>query len=169
MQSTYNLHTERLSLVPMDLNDLAFFHSTNIDPFVRKYLWDDEEIPIELSRDILTETEKRFQEDGWGLWKMIRKTEGDTIGYVGLWIFFEEEQPQLLFALLPAYTGHGYATEGAQAIIRYAFDELDYAYLIASLDAGHTESARVCERLNMRFVAEKNMDAKPTRFYQVDH
>ena len=36
-----------------------------------------------------------------------------TIGMVGLWEFFDEPQPQLLYALLPEHTGKGIADEAS--------------------------------------------------------
>ncbi len=89
------LNTNRLTLIPMNLKDLAFFHYVNIDPFVREYLWDNEEIPIELSERILKEIEVNFTKRKWGLWKIKRNIDGRSIGYVGLWTFFNEKQPQL--------------------------------------------------------------------------
>jgi len=49
-----------------------------------------------------------------------------------LWYFFDEKQPQLVYALLPEAT-KGYATEANQNI-EYCFNELGYQYLLASCD-----------------------------------
>ncbi|WP_394336181.1 hypothetical protein [Adhaeribacter arboris] len=38
------------------------------------------------------------------------------MGFAGLWFFFEEDQPHLLYGLLPEYTKSGLATEAARAV-----------------------------------------------------
>lgn len=162
------LQTERLSLVPLGANDLDSFHKTNTNSFVRKYLWDDNEIPESVSSDILKEVEVRFENDNWGLWKILNAENEAYMGYVGFWFFFEEKLPQLLYALLPEYAGKGYATEAAKEMIRYAFEELNFEYLIASMDKPNVDSVKVCERLNMQLIEEKEVEGKPTLFYRLD-
>jgi hypothetical protein len=46
------LYTERLTLEPFAIKDLALLHTTFTDPSVRKYLWDDEVISLEQTADI---------------------------------------------------------------------------------------------------------------------
>jgi len=161
-----HLTTERLDLVPLQLIDLEIFHKTNLHPFVREYLWDNEEIPESVSRDILDEVEKRFNEERWGLWKVVNTNTEDYMGYIGFWFFFEEELPQLLFALLPEFAGYGYATEASQRMIQYAFEELNFPYVVASIDTPNVKSANVCTRLDMELVKEKVIEGKPTLFYR---
>ena len=162
------LTTERLILTPMSSGDLEVFHTINTDPFVRKYLWDDEEIPIAVSEEILQEVEKRFREENWGLWKIESGSDKECLGYTGLWYFFDEDQPQLLFALLPQHAGKGYATEAARKIIDYAFNQLGYTYLIAATDPPNQASINACMRLGMKLVEQKEVDGKVTLFYSLD-
>lgn len=162
------LPTSRLRLVPFSPTDQELLHQTFTDPFVREFLWDDEVIPEAQTRAILEKNDNHFQHDHWGLWKIIQKADEAYLGFVGLWYFFEEDQPQLLYGLLPIATGQGYATEASQAIIQYAFQELGFSHLIASCDAPHTTSRKVAERLGMQFVEERTEQDKPTAFYRLD-
>jgi RimJ/RimL family protein N-acetyltransferase len=50
----------------------------------------------------------------------------------------------------PLYSGHGYATEAAHAVMHLAFDELGLHRLTARVDSRNDASARVAERLGMR-------------------
>ena len=149
----------------MNENDLYIFHQSNTHPFIRKFLWDDEIISIKTSLEILKKVEAQFLKNGWGLWKIIETKNNNFVGYAGLWIFFDENQPQLLYTLLPEYTGKGFATEAATAIIHYAFEHLHFSYLIASIDRPNINSVKVCEKLNMDFIEEKIVEGKPTLFY----
>ncbi|WP_373495514.1 GNAT family N-acetyltransferase [Aquiflexum sp.] len=162
------LLTKRLKLIPFDRNDLDFLHQTFTDPFVRKYLWDDEIIPRELAQEILGTNHAHFEKSGWGLWKVILKESKEFIGFAGLWLFFEEQQPQLLYGLLQAFTGKGYATEASNAVVDYSFGLLGFHNLTASFDAGHQPSEKVCRRLGMKKIKEEVVNGKPTVFYRLD-
>ena len=164
-----NLQSERLDLIPMTAQDLDEFHKTNTNPFVRKFLWDDEEIPESISADILNEIEAKFKNENWGLWKIIRLDTKEYLGYIGFWFFFEEKLPQLLYALLPEFTGKGYATEASTEIINYAFEKLNFEHLIASMDKPNQDSIRVCERLNMKLMEVKEIEGNPTLFYKLEN
>ncbi len=159
------LKTDRLYLIPLKASDLDIFHKTNTDPFVRKFLWDDQVIPESVSIDIINEVESKFKEEKWGLWKIVK--DGDYLGYIGFWFFFDEKLPQLLYALLPEHTGNGYATEASRKIINYAFEKLNFEYLLASMDKPNKDSVNVCDRLNMGLIEEKEIEGKPTLFYKL--
>ena len=153
------LQTERLSLVPLKKKDLTIFHNTNTDPFVRKFLWDDEVITLEVS--------ERFANENWGLWKIIDTQTNEHLGYAGFWYFFDEPQPQLLYALLPESTGKGIATEASRRLITYAFDDLGFEYITAAKDKPNIDSAKVCKRLAMTLVEEKEAEGMSTLFYRL--
>ena len=162
------MQTARLLLEPLSRTDIELFHATNIDPFVRRHLWDDEIISRDMSLDVLEGVEQHFREDNWGLWKLLLSETRTFVGYAGLWTFFSEPQPQLLYALLEQHTGRGYATEAAQLITEYALTTLDYDYLIASMNRGNNASVAVCERVGFKFVEERAMEGQATLFYRVE-
>ena len=163
------LTTQRLQLTPLTKDDTKIFHETNINSHVKKYLWDNEEIPAAVSEGIIQEVGKKFGQEQWGLWKIMDPIGKTYMGYIGFWFFFEEALPQLVYALLPEFTGNGYATEASREIIRYAFEELQFDYIKASMDAPNQDSIRVCDRLKMQLVEEKTMEGKPTLFYKLDN
>ena len=163
------LKTDRLTLSPLSLGDYDFFKIVNQDKSVREFLWDGVLMSEDALTEILERNEKHFKQDSFGLYKL---TEADTkieVGYVGLWPFFDDQQPQLLYAVLPAYHGKGYATEGAAIVIRHAFDVLGYSHLIASMDKPNTKSSAVCERLGFELVGERQLDEKSLVFYKLNN
>ena len=102
MRHEQDIETERLIIVPFRADDLHLLHRTFTDSFVRKYLWDDQVISLDETKKILDVNHDSFINSSWGLWKIIVKEDHDFAGFVGLWIFFDEHQPQqLLFGLLP--------------------------------------------------------------------
>jgi RimJ/RimL family protein N-acetyltransferase len=45
------------------------------------------------------------------------------------------------------FWGHGYATEGAQAAVQFAFRDLDQSRIISLIQPGNDASVRVAQRL----------------------
>ncbi len=88
--------------------------------------------------------------------------------FLGLWYFFDKPQPQLIFALLPQFIGKGYATESALAIVRFAFQELGFTYLMAATDPPNLPSQQVLLRLGMQLVEKREEEGKVTWFYRMD-
>ena len=71
----------------------------------------------------------------------------------------------LFWALFPEHWGHGYATEAAAAMIKYAFDELRLRRIVATTEHDNTRSMNVMRRLGMRL--ERNPNAEPKWFQAV--
>ena len=161
------LTTQRLFLNPVSNEDSPWFYEINTNPNVRKYLWDDEVIPQSLCDGIIKESIDCFKQKKWGLWKI--ETQDQTIvGYCGLWDFFEEPQPQLLYVVAPEFTKNGYAKEASQAIINYAFEALEYDYVTASMDEVNRGSIHVCESLGMKKIEIRTIEGNPIVFYKIE-
>ena len=87
----------------------------------------------------------------------------------GLWAMTDERQPELLYALLPEFTGNGFATEAVAEIIRYAFVRLSFAYIVASCDAPNVDSIQVAERLGMTRFREETIGGLPLVFFRLEN
>lgn len=160
--------TQNLVLKPILESGISTLHTIFIDPYVRKYLCDDRVFSLQQVKEMLEQSIKHFEEERFGLWSIEINSESEVIGFVGLWYFFEEEQPQLLYALLPKATKKGYATEAATKIIEYCFDELGYEYLVASCDRPNIESQKVAQRLGMRKMEERVVNGSPIVFFRLE-
>ncbi|MEM1257685.1 MAG: GNAT family N-acetyltransferase [Bacteroidota bacterium] len=164
----FKFDTKRLQLLPFVLEDSQEFLLLNNEPFIRKFLWDDECIDAITADDIMEQNTKYFEENQYGLWKICLKNSEKTIGYVGLWYFFDEPQPQLIYALLEPFTKRGYATEASRSVMAYAFEKLGFEYVLAATDEPHLDSQRVAQRLGMSFVEKRMEDNRPTLFYKIE-
>lgn len=162
------LDTDRLILRPFGPADTSLLHQLFIDPFIRKYLWDDEILEIHQSKEVMELNISHFEKEKWGLWKILSKASDTVMGFTGLWYFFGEPHPQLLYGILERYTGKGYASEAAKAIVTYAFEQLSFEYLIAAMDEEHQVSQRLAKRIGMTFLEKKLEDGKPTVFYKIE-
>lgn len=162
------LETQRLLLRPILESELNVLHSIFIDPSVRKYLCDDKVFTLQQVEEMLTKSQRLLDEKKFGLWFIETQDEKETIGFVGLWCFFEEEQPQLVYALLPHATQKGYATEASAKILEYSFNELNYSYLVASCDRPNLSSQKVAERIGMKKIEEKLVSGNPIVFFRIE-
>ena len=164
----HELFTERLNLTPFQKEDYELFHQINTEPYVREFMWDGEKIPLNTSKEIMQINNGHFEKDNFGVWKVTLKETNEIIGYTGLWYFFDEPQPQLIYALSEQFTKKGYALECSKSIIQYAFDKLGFQYLIAATDEPHLASQKVAKKLGMRFFEKRIENGKPTLFFKIE-
>jgi [ribosomal protein S5]-alanine N-acetyltransferase len=163
------LETARLRLKPIKLSDFAVFQKILTDKFVRRFLCDGEILPPEQIESFIIESEKNFIKQNYGLWLISEKETNQSIGFAGLRTFFNGTQPQLLYALLPEFTGKGFAVEAAKRIVEYGFLELNFAYLEASCDAPNVASHKVAAKLGMRKIKEETKNGLPTIFFRLEN
>jgi RimJ/RimL family protein N-acetyltransferase len=87
---------------------------------------------------------------GYGLWAVEEKATGEFIGRIGL--LNPEGWPglEVAWTLARERWGNGFATEGAQVAIRYAFDVLKIDHLISIIHPDNAPSIRVALRVGER-------------------
>ncbi|MBO0868215.1 MAG: GNAT family N-acetyltransferase [Micromonosporaceae bacterium] len=149
------LRTERLVLrrcQPSDVDDLLALHN---DPEVMRYIDGGEPTP---------RAEIEQEQSFWGgdpiLGRLAAHTpDGEFLGWFGLrtpdtdWIVGEQPgDAELGYRLRRAVWGRGLATEGARALVGYAFTELRVPRVIATTMAVNTASRRVMEKVGLRYL-----------------
>jgi [ribosomal protein S5]-alanine N-acetyltransferase len=161
--------TQRLQLKPILASDSIALHNIFIDPYVRKYLCDDSIWSLEQVEEMAVESQNLFETQKFGLWFIETKDTQEIIGFVGLWYFFDEQQPQLVYALLPEATKKGYATEASLKILEYCFNELGYRYILASCDRPNLDSIKLSQRIGMSEIEQRTIDDKPIVFFRIEN
>jgi RimJ/RimL family protein N-acetyltransferase len=93
---------------------------------------------------------------GYGLFSVLLKANGLLIGDCGLELMDVEgtQVAELGYDFRSEYWNQGYATEAAQAIRAYAFEQLQFPYLISLIRVGNIPSRRVAEKIGMHCVGE---------------
>jgi len=146
------LATERLLLRQFTLDDVDNLLALDSDVEVRRYL----DMPAPPTRESIAEhTFPRFmayyaQYDGYGFWAAIEKSSHVFLG----WFHFRPaadapEEIDLGYRLQRLAWGKGYATEGAQALIRKGFLELGVLRVVATALAANVASIRVMEKAGL--------------------
>ena len=152
----YPIRTPRLTLRPYRADDFDALYDIQSRPEVTRYLLfgarNRDEVRQSL-RERVAATELD-DEGGTLILAVVLPETGGVIGDVVLfWRSREHRLGEIGYIFHPDYGGQGYATEAAQVMLRLGFDELGLHRIIGRVDARNTASARVLERLGMRFEA----------------
>ncbi len=108
-----------------------------------------------------------------GLWATIHKDTGKFIGRCGLlpWEIDEKLEVEIAYLLDKSFWHQGLATEAAEGILKYGFEQLNLSRLICLIDPANIASQRVAERIGMTL--ERKVDGIagdnfPTLIYSIN-
>ncbi|WP_309713350.1 GNAT family N-acetyltransferase [Pseudolysinimonas sp.] len=141
------LRTARLVLREWREEDRDGWAAMNADPEVMEYF------PATLDRALADAAFDRISTAlsarGWGLWAV--EHEGRFLGFTGLSpVGFEATFTPAIeigWRLRRDAWGHGFATEAAQEVMRFAFDDLGIPELVSFTSVGNERSRSVMGRL----------------------
>lgn len=143
---TFILETERLRLEALDESYFEDLYSLLSNEVVHRYF------PATLNRrdseEFLREVQKRYSEDGYCFWAVIRKEDNAFLGICGLLkqIVEEHEETEVGYRILDKYWGQGYGTEAALGCMHYAKDVLHKSSVISLIREVNKPSIRVAEK-----------------------
>lgn len=145
------IRTERLLLRRWREDDLEPFAAMNADPQVMRYF--PELFPRERSAASIERSERRFEEDGYGLWALETLADGRFIGFTGLApVAFEAHFTPAVEAgwrLRREAWGRGYATEAARAAVSFGFEQVGLEEIVSLTSVHNAPSIAVMRRLGM--------------------
>jgi ribosomal-protein-alanine N-acetyltransferase len=144
------LGTTRLLLSPASAGDAQALQSIWNEPDVRRHLWDDKPVSIELAREVIDAGNVAFRERGFGLWCVNLKHSGVLAGFCGLRGFGKAGEVEIVFGLAPSRLGNGFATEAARAVLAHGFGPCALAEIWGRVDEPNTRSIKLLGRLGMK-------------------
>ncbi|EFD69021.1 acetyltransferase [Streptomyces lividans TK24] len=151
--ATPTLDTDRLRLRPFTEDDAGFLYAMHSSRHVMRY-WDSPPWTERARAGRFVGMCRKIADEGTGVRVAVdRASDGAFVG----WCCLAEWNPvyrsaSLGYCLDEAMWGHGYATEAAHALLRWAFDTLDLNRVQAEADTRNAASARVLEKVG--FVRE---------------
>ena len=168
------IETPRLTLRRLRPDDLAFITRMHADPRVRRYLGNGQPLSAEESRTFLDNVQASYERTGLGPLAVVRKSDDEAIGRCGLSAMEIELPPhelaeprvytrpgaapagtrtavehELGYTFDAAVWGHGYATEAAGAVFRYARERLGLTRIISIIHAENAGSLGVARKLGL--------------------
>jgi RimJ/RimL family protein N-acetyltransferase len=81
------------------------------------------------------------------------------------WTIAGREEVEVAYLLDKAYWGQGLATEAAQAIAHYAFEQLKVSRLICLIEPGNQASVKVAKNIGMTLEKEMVDEHGPFLLY----
>ena len=150
------LETRRLilrRLLPEDLDSLFALYR---DPDIRRYFPEGTLTCAETKEELEWFLNGHPNHPELGLWATIHKDTHRFIGRCGLlpWTIEQRQEVEVAYLLDKAYWGQGLATEAAQAIVQYGFEQLHLPRLICLIDPDNQASIKVASKIGMTFEKE---------------
>lgn len=154
------IETERLVLRPWRDEDIEPWAAMNADPRVMEFF--PNTYTQEYASEMAAYLRARLEKDGYGWWVAEIKNGKRFAGNLALqYVPFEAHfTPALEIGWRLAFDawGHGYATEGARALLDFAFKDLQCAQIVAMTAALNVRSQRVMQRLGMTHAAADDFE-----------
>jgi RimJ/RimL family protein N-acetyltransferase len=146
------LETERLLLRQFTSDDAQFIFKLLNEPSWIQNIGDRNIRTMDDARAyIVNGPRASYEKNGFGLWLIVLKETGKSIGMCGLIRRDNLEDVDIGYALLPKFWSKGYAVEAAQAVKEYAKNVIGLKRLVAIVDPANEGSIRVLEKLGLSY------------------
>lgn len=167
-----SLHTERFLLRPIEFSDAEAMFTMDSDPKVHLYLGNSPVQTLEEINDIIGYIQKQYTEFGIGRFAVIDKKSDSFIGWCGLKfvdveICGRKDYYDIGYRFLPEYWGQGIATETASSWLKYAFEEMKLAEVLAGADVENGASNRVLQKIGLTYFDRGVYDEVDHNWYRI--
>ncbi|MBE2230520.1 MAG: GNAT family N-acetyltransferase [Chitinophagaceae bacterium] len=161
------IKTNRLLLRTFEPGEGALIYRLNEDPEVTRYTGD----PV---RDIVHGEEvlqqvilPQYIRYGYGRWAVELTETNEFIGWCGLKYRPERKETDLGYRFFQTAWGRGYATEAAQASVRFGLEVAGLQRIVGRAMPGNRASVRVLEKCGMCYIGEEIVDEHPALTYEI--
>lgn len=149
-----NLESERLLLRNLEPKDKDFIIKLWTNPNVAKYMGGPRE-KQKMDESVNESLADPFEYE-YDLWTLIDKTTNEPVGHCGL---LEKEvesknEIEVIYVIDEPYWGKGFATEIAEALIQYAFNQKGLTRVIALIKPENKGSEKVALKCGMKLEKE---------------
>ena len=167
------IETERMRIREIRLDDAEAMFAMDSDAEVHRYLGEGPVGSIAETRAIIEYIRGQYESVGIGRWAAADLATDELIGWTGFkWI----DQPEgghvdyldLGYRFLRSHWGRGYASETAEACVRFAREspEMEGAPICGMVMIGNVASERVLRKVGMHQTDTFDYAGEPVRFYE---
>lgn len=154
------LETERLILRTWEDSDLQKMFEINQDPRVMEYFPSLQD--LEITGKFIKRVNSHFDNHGYSLYACDRKDSNEFIGFIGLFTadFDAHFTPatEIGWRLSSKHWRLGFATEGAKAVLNYAFNELKIPEIVSFTAMNNLKSINVMKKIGLHHDEKDNFD-----------
>ena len=149
---TKTIETKRLILRRFTVEDAQdMYDNWASDPEVTKFLTWPAHTSVDVTRFLLTDWVKRYEDGGYFNWVMEYKETGKAIGNISVVKLNEKtDSADMGYCMSRAYWGMGLMPEALKAVMDYLFDEVGLNRVAACHDVNNPKSGRVMEKAGMK-------------------
>ncbi len=146
------IETRRLYLRQLtikDISDLSLVLSDKESMRYYPHVFTKEEVARWIERNI-----ERYNNDGFGLYAVIRKDDDQFLGDCGITLqnIDGDILPEIGFHIIKTFCNMGYATEAAEACKKYAIEELGFKSIYSYSEVENKASQKVSSKLGMKMI-----------------
>jgi len=151
MNNNYLFQTQRLGFRNWRLDDAPQMAAINADPMVMEFF--PSTATLEQTQGFIRRMQQQFEERGYCYFAADKLADGQLIGFIGI-SYQTYEAPftpavDIGWRLDRKEWNKGYATEGAQACLKYAFEELKLEKIYSVAPAINMKSQRIMRKIGM--------------------
>jgi RimJ/RimL family protein N-acetyltransferase len=158
------LQTERLTLRQWLLEDFEPLAAFLADPELSRYRTG--RVDRHGAWTWLTSQIGQLRLRGYGPMAAEVRDSGVLIGFAGLYHPITFDEPELAYSLFRGHHGHGFATEMADGVRRWAASKLRLPPLMSFVHPDNTASRAVCERLGATIEGETEFLGQPRLIFR---
>jgi len=147
------IETENLYITKFEKIDFRNFLSIHQNSTVMRY-FDGGTKNLEQAKAKFNEVLQHQEKYGFSYYNLFLKDSGQYIGQCGL-CYNYDMTVNLCYALLEKFQGIGYATEAIVAILKQAFEKLNFTQVTAMCAPGNDKSRHMLEKVGAKFVRER--------------
>jgi ribosomal-protein-alanine N-acetyltransferase len=154
MKTVPTIETSRLILRPWTLQDADPLFQILQEADILEY-FPPTSFTLEKTQRYILHQLKHWQDQGYGHWAVTLKEEGRLIGWAGLEWLPETEENEVAYLLSRQVWGCGYATEAAQASLKYGFETAGLTSIIGLVHPDNIGSILVLQKCGLKLVDRK--------------
>jgi ribosomal-protein-alanine N-acetyltransferase len=148
------LATRRLFLRKLEVEDADAMYAYLCDPRLTEFVSWEPHVSIEQTVLYLMTVESAYRDPGLLEWGVTTRRGGRLIGTCGFTrVDRDHARAELGYTIGRRFWGRGYATEAAEAVMRWGFESLEINRIEAQCAVGNAASERVLRKLGMAFEA----------------
>lgn len=151
------LRTERLMLRPLDKSDLDSVHEYSSDPGNTMYM---EFLPNDTAQEtmsFLNDVTWEWEKDEQYYYEFAVVLNGELIGQAAVYLDEKKEVGDLSVILNRLYWRQGYGTEAAEAVKKFALEDLRLKKLVARCDYRNTAARHLAEKIGLTVESNDGM------------
>jgi [ribosomal protein S5]-alanine N-acetyltransferase len=160
------LDTARLELHPFTEADAEFVLRLLNEPSFLRYIGDRGVHDLDSARRYIADGPVAgYARHGYGLLRVVRRTDGESVGMCGVLKRDALPDPDIGFSFFPEYWSQGYALESARAVMEHARGSLDVGRILAITTQDNEPSMRLLGKLGFHFDRLVTMGAEELRLF----